>query len=99
MQTDTATSEIATVFANLKVGDMVEVHTKDAKPRMVRVMELPANELAGRYVFTSSGKVRFGHIAGGIIRRSQYDNSISFQPTIQQQVRPVTALLVVGTSH
>lgn len=99
MQTATATSEIATVFASLKVGDMVEVHTAAAKPRMVRVTELPTNALAGRYVFTSSGKVRFGHISGGALCRSQYDGSVSFQPTMQQQVRPVTALVVIGTSH
>jgi hypothetical protein len=77
-------AELATVLASLAVGDVVTV-TAGGKDRSVRV-----TEIVNGYVYTASGAVRPGHRAGGVIRIAPW--GMTFQPTLQQPTREVTAL-------
>jgi len=80
------------VFANLKTGDLVEIHANGHKPRKVRV-----GSNNGSSVLVSSNKVRPGHIYGGLIAHQYNSTTLYYQPTIQQQARTITALVVIGS--
>jgi len=82
---------IQSVFANLKAGDLVEVHANGHKPRKVRV-----GNNNGSSVLVSSNAVRPGHIYGGLIAQQYNSTTLYYQPTLMQKARIVTALVVLS---
>ncbi len=78
------------VFANLKMGDVVEIHAVGHKPRKVRV-----GSNNGSSVLVSSHMVRPGHIYGGLIAHQYNSTTLYYQPTLQQKARIVTGLVVL----
>lgn len=77
-------ADIAATLSLLSVGDVVTVNA-GGKLRSVRV-----TEIRDGYIFTASGAVRPGHIAGGCIRVAPW--GVTFQPTMQQQAHTVASL-------
>ena len=71
----------ASTFAALAVGTDLGIVTT-AGTRTVRV-----TGIAGRYVYTTSGKVRPGAVVGGVVR--EVDGAFYFQPTMQQKNLPI----------
>lgn len=78
----------ASTFASLSVGNELSITTADGT-RTVRV-----TEVSGRYVYTTSGKVRPGALSGGAIR--ELDGEFYFQPTMAQQSRKIVDLAVLA---
>jgi hypothetical protein len=96
MNTTVEVTTAAQVLA-LTEGSVVQV-TAGGRVRTVRVVELMETESC-HYAFTSSGRVRPGHRAGGCFTVWKRDQSVTFQPTMQQQSHYVTALTVQGLAH
>jgi hypothetical protein len=72
--------------------------TAGGKVRTVRVTESMQTDIALSQL-TSSGRVRPGHRSGGCFTVWTRDNSVTFQPTMQQQAHYVTAINVLGQAH
>ncbi len=79
------------VFASAAVDDVLVVGVEGKKGRRVTV-----TRRVWPYLFVSSGKVRPGHRSGGSLRLDADDGQIWYQPTLQQQIRPVATLAVVA---
>ena len=92
------TASTISIFKSLQEGDLVEVQDKAGKTRTVRVTSIkdsPSNISA----YTTSGKVRPNHFRGGQIALWKRDDSITFQPTLQQQSNPVLSLRIISQTH
>ena len=89
--------QLAAVFRQLAAGQQVLVTSRRYKPRTVEIKEVraSAHDPAIFYAYVGSGKVRPGHIEGGLIKFSSHDGSMEFQPTLQQPVSEVLALKIV----
>jgi hypothetical protein len=82
---------LGAVLRGLKEGDVVWVLTKSMqrkgkKPRKVTVVQ----DFDGRRAYTTSGRVRPGHIKGGQI--TFYGKDVMFQATMLQQIDYVVTL-------
>ena len=69
-------------LATVRPGDSLTI-TAAGKARTVTVTEID-----GRYLFTTSGKVRPGHVGGGMVDTKWG----TFQPTMQQQAKRIEAV-------
>jgi hypothetical protein len=78
----TMSADLALILATARPGDSLTI-TTEGKARTVTV-----TEVTERYLFTTSGKVRHGHIAGGCVDAKWN----TYQPTLRQQVRPIEAV-------
>lgn len=69
-------------LATARPGDSLTI-TAGGKARTVTVTRVD-----GRYLFTTSGKPRPGHVAGGMVDLKWG----TFQPTMQQASKPIEAV-------
>lgn len=90
-------AQLDAVFAALRPGDVVEVTFAGEGSSPDRRRSVRVESRNGRSVFVGSGAVRPGHVAGGVLTR--WDDGIVYQPTLQQRVRPVRALLRAPSFH
>jgi hypothetical protein len=82
------------VLKKLKKGDEIKVEAKGLKkPRILTVTEVDSSP-GGISVYVSSGAVRPSSVGGGMVIYSpkSYGNSVMYQPTMLQQIVPVTRL-------
>lgn len=75
-------ADLALILSAARPGDSLTI-TTEGKARTVTV-----TEVTERYLFTTSGKVRPGHIGGGVVDAKWN----TYQPTLRQQVRPIEAV-------
>lgn len=78
-------SEFAAILPTINKGDTLTIRF-DGGERFVTVTEVD-----GERIYTTSGKVRPGRMAGGYLR--VFGDVVYFQPTMSQQNRRVTHIL------
>ena len=78
-------SNFAAILPTVRKGDVLTIRY-DGGERVVTVTNVDAD-----HVYTTSGKVRPGHYAGGVLR--VFGEDVYFQPTMQQQTRRVEHVL------
>ena len=79
---------------NLSAGTKIEITfapRSSTSPMMVRTVTVES--VVNHSVYTSSGRVRSGHIAGG--RIYERDGQWFYQPTMQQPIARVSAMRCV----
>lgn len=74
-------SDFAAILPTVRPGDTLTIRYEGGE-RFVTVTSVDAD-----HVYTTSGKVRPGHYAGGVLR--VFGEDVYFQPTMQQQTRRV----------
>lgn len=79
-----------TTLQTAQVGDEIEIECAGQKARRVVVTERDA-----RHVYVTSGNVRPGNYSGGRIEDMGLTFGVQYQPTMAQQIRPVSALRIV----
>ena len=87
----------ADVVRSLVAHDMVRVTFPDGKSRTVRI-----TQTEGRNAYTTSGRVRAGHVKGGVLSTwTNKDGSevATFQATMLQQVRYVSSIERLGAAN
>ena len=89
---ETPYPQLKAVLRSLDIGDRVEVIFQPRSPTSPPEKRVVTVDSLGERgdVYTSSGKVRPGSLAGGRIHDG--GDKVFFQPTIQQQVREVYSL-------
>lgn len=75
-------ADLALTLATARSGDSLTI-TTSGKARTVTVTQVD-----GRYLYVTSGKVRPGHLGGGVVD-TQWG---TYQPTLQQQAKRIEAV-------
>jgi hypothetical protein len=88
---------IVDTFSALTEGVRVRVTFRNDRGEQVREVNVTGQEMISdsRYMWTSSGRVRPGHVSGGAL--VMRDGEVRFSPTLQQKRGLVVALEIVGT--
>jgi hypothetical protein len=100
------TAEQITVLRSLRKGDRVEVviaPRSSSSPDERRTLEVTSDGsegASGYRVYTSSGRVRPGNVAGGMIidwsNWGDGGNGVVYQPTLAQNPRAVRSITVLS---
>jgi len=88
-QTTAPTAELLALSFTAAIGDEIEIHCANAKPRRLVVTAADARRL-----FVTSGPTVRRNLRGGLIDLTGYGR-VMYQPTYTQQIRPVTDVRLV----